>query len=167
MSLPPFKARSAVGLAVACMGWAGAAHGQPLTRPAPTLSEHGAAAVVEAARQAALRAHASAAIAVVDPEGLLLAFIRMDDVRPGSVELAIGKARAAALMQRPTAELEENVAQGRVGLATAGLTALRGGAPLVVDGDYVGAVGIAGRVKEQDAQIAAEVAAGVSAPGRP
>jgi glc operon protein GlcG len=100
-----------------------------------------------------------AAIAVVDTDGLLMAFVRMDEVRPGSVELAIGKARSAALMQRPTAELEANVASGRVGLATAGLTALGGGAPLKIGGSTVGAIGVAGTKKEDDVTNSAAVAA--------
>jgi glc operon protein GlcG len=96
---------------------------------------------------------------VVDADGLLRAFERMDGARPGSVELAIGKARAAALMQRPTEELEENVAKGRVALATSGLTALRGGAPLKAGGVVVGAVGVAGTNKDNDPATAAAVAA--------
>jgi glc operon protein GlcG len=82
----------------------------------------------------------------------------MDGVRPGSIELAIGKARSAALMRRPTAELEENVAKGRTALATEGLTALRGGVPVIVHGTCVGAIGVAGLSKEQDTAIATDVA---------
>jgi glc operon protein GlcG len=41
-----------------------------------------------------------------------LAFEGMDNVRPASADLAIGKARAAARLQRPTAEIEDNINQG-------------------------------------------------------
>ena len=146
-------------LTLAALLAGGAANAQPMTVASHSLSQSGATRVLQAAEQTAARLSAPSAIAVVNADGLLLAFIRMDDVRPAGGDLAIGKARTAALLQRPTAELEENVAKGRVGLATVGLTALRGGAPLVIDGAYVGAVGVAGRVKEQDAQIAQEVAA--------
>lgn len=145
-----------------CAAAAGA-RAETLTVPTRTLTEAGAEVVLRTAREAALRLKAPAAIAVVNRDGMLLAFVRMDDVRSGSGELAIGKARAAALMERPTEELEENVAKGRTALATAGLTALRGGAPIVIDGVQVGAVGVAGRVKEQDAQVAAETAARIAA----
>jgi glc operon protein GlcG len=57
--------------------------------------------------------HAPSAIAVVDPTGDLLAFERMDSVRPASAELAIQKARTAARLQRPTAEIEDNIDHGR------------------------------------------------------
>lgn len=67
--------------------------------------------------------------------------------------------RTAALMQRPTEEIEDNVAKGRVALATSGLTALRGGAPLKAGGVTVGGIGIAGTRKEDDQATAAAVAA--------
>lgn len=92
---------------------------------------------------------------------LLLAFVRMDGTCPGSVELAIGKVRSAALMRRPTAELEDNVTKGRTALATEGLTALRGGTPVMVRGACVGAVGVAGLNKDEDAAIAAAVASSI------
>lgn len=136
-----------------------AAQAGPLVTTAPTLTAAGAARALGEAQARAVAGNAPSAIAVVDGSGLLLAFVRMDGVRPGSIDLAIGKARAAALMRRPTSELEDNVSNGRVALATAGLTALRGGAPIMVHGACVGAVGIAGISKEQDAAIASEVAA--------
>jgi glc operon protein GlcG len=137
--------------------FANAAHAAPLISTALTLSEAGAARALQMAETRATAAKAPSAIAVVDGSGLLLAFVRMDDVRPGSIELAIGKARSAALMRRPTDELEENVAKGRTALATAGLTTLRGGAPIMVHGACVGAIGVAGLNKDEDAAIAAEV----------
>jgi glc operon protein GlcG len=127
--------------------------GAPLTRDVKVLTHAGAQAALQTAEKAATEMNAPAAIAIVNQDGLLLAFDQMDGVRAGSTDLAIGKARAAALLERPTSELEDN-AKGRVGLATVGLTALRGGAPLVVDGMVVGAVGVAGKNKDQDAQIA-------------
>ena len=133
---------------------------QSPTRTAPILTEAGALTALKAAERLAVAEHEPSAIAVVDADGLLLAFVRMDDARPGCIELAIGKARSAALMQRPTEELEANAANGRVGLATAGLTALRGGAPLRTGGIVVGAIGVAGLKKENDAKTAASVSAG-------
>ncbi len=136
-----------------------AAPADPLVRSTPVLTQAGAHAALEAAERFSRQAGNPAAIAVVDADGVLLAFDRMDGVRAGSGDLAIGKARTAALLQRPTEELEENVGKGRVGLATVGLTALRGGAPLKAGGVVVGAVGVAGFKKENDAAAAAAVAA--------
>jgi glc operon protein GlcG len=136
---------------------------QGLTRQTLTLSQAGAEAALRSAERLSAQAGDPAAIAVVNADGRLLAFLSMDGVRPGSADLAIGKARAAAMMQRPTEELEANVAAGRVALATSGLTALRGGAPLKVDGLFVGAVGVAGTRKEDDARTAAAVSASFGA----
>ncbi len=147
-----------IPLLIASALLANAAHATPLLTDAPTLSEAGAARVLHEAETRAIAGKAPSAIAVVDGSGMLLAFVRMDGVRPGSIDLAIGKARAAALMRRPTAELEENVAKGRTALATEGLTALRGGVPIMVHGTCVGAIGVAGLNKDQDADIATEVA---------
>jgi glc operon protein GlcG len=143
----------------------GLAASQPATRPSAALTQAGAEAALQAAERLARQANDPAAIAVVDTDGLLMAFVRMDGVRPGSIELAIGKARSAALMQRPTAELEANVAAGRVGLATAGLTALGGGAPLKIGAETVGAIGVAGFKKENDVTNSSAVAAGFPGSG--
>ncbi len=145
-------------LLIACSIIASASHAAPLVTAAPTLSEAGATRVLRETERRAISGAAPSAIAVVDGSGMLLAFVRMDGTRPGSIELAIGKARSAALMRRPTSELEDNVAKGRTALATEGLTALRGGAPIVIQGACVGAVGVAGSDKDQDAAIAADVA---------
>ena len=148
-------------VALALVASAAPAMAQPAsyTRPTLALTQAGAEAALRSAEQLASQSGDPAAIAVVNTDGRLLAFLSMDGVRPGSADLAIGKARAAALMQRPTEELESNVAGGRVALATSGLTALRGGAPLKVNGVFVGAIGVAGTRKEDDAKTAAAVSA--------
>jgi glc operon protein GlcG len=109
-----------------------------------------------------LDADSQSAIAVVDPAGDLLAFQRMDGVRPASGDLAIQKARTAARLQRPTAEIEDNIDQGRTAFVTARIMALRGGIPVRVDGEVVGAVGVAGLSKESDTEIARTAAGAVS-----
>jgi len=128
-----------------------------------TLDQAGAESVLQAAKQTARKRSAPSAIAVVDPAGDLLAFERMDGVRPASAELAIEKARTAARLQRPTQEIEDNINQGRTAFVTAGIMSLRGGMPVEVNGEVVGAVGIAGKSKETDTEIAKEAAAAGSA----
>jgi glc operon protein GlcG len=126
------------------------------------LDRAGAQAVLQAAQESAQQRNAPSAIAVVDPAGDLLAFQRMDGVRPASADLAIQKARTAARLQRPTAEIEDNINQGRTAFVTARIMALRGGIPVRVDGEVVGAVGVAGLSKETDTEIARTAAAAVS-----
>src|SRR6202011_16334 len=115
-----------------------------------TLDQAGAQTVLQAARESAQQRNAPSAIAVVDPAGDLLAFQRMDRVRPASADLAIEKARTAARLQRPTAEIEDNINRGRTAFVTAGILVLRGGMPVRVEGEVVGAVGVAGSSKETD-----------------
>jgi glc operon protein GlcG len=124
-----------------------------------TLDQAGAQTVLQAAREHAQQRSAPSAIAVVDPAGDLLAFQRMDGVRPASAELAIEKARTAARLQRPTQEIEDNINRGRTAFVTAGIAALRGGVPIRVDGKVVGAIGVAGLSKETDTEIANTAAA--------
>jgi glc operon protein GlcG len=124
-----------------------------------TLDQAGAQTVLQAAKESAQQRNAPSAIAVVDPAGDLLAFQRMDGVRPASADLAIQKARTAARLQRPTAEIEDNINHGRTAFVTADIPALRGGMPIRVNGEVVGAVGIAGLSKDTDTGIASTAAA--------
>jgi len=126
------------------------------------LDQAGAQTVLQAARESAQQRKAPSAIAVVDPAGDLLAFERMDGVRPASADLAIAKARTAARLQRSTAEIEDNINQGRTAFITAGIAALRGGMPIRVGDEVVGAVGVAGLSKETDTAIADSAAAALS-----
>jgi glc operon protein GlcG len=86
----------------------------------------------------------------------------MDGVRPASADLAIQKARTAARLQRPTAEIEDNINHGRTAFVTAEIMALTGGMPLRLNGKVVGAVGVAGLSKETDTEIAGTAAAVLS-----
>jgi glc operon protein GlcG len=126
------------------------------------LDQAGAQAVLQAASEIAQQRNAPSAIAVVDPAGDLLAFQRMDGVRPASADLAIEKARTAARLRRPTEEIEDSINRGRTAFVTAGVAALRGGMPIRVNGEVVGAVGVAGLSKETDTAIADTAAAALS-----
>jgi glc operon protein GlcG len=128
------------------------------------LDQAGAQTVLHAAMDSAQQRNAPSAIAVVDPAGDLLAFQRMNGVRPASADLAIEKARTAARLQRPTAEIEDNINQGRTAFVTARIVSLRGGMPVRVQGQVVGAVGVAGLSKETDTDIARLAAASLSLP---
>src|ERR1700754_3622457 len=126
------------------------------------LNQAGAQTVLQAAKESAQQRNAPSAIAVVDASGDLLAFQRMDGARPASADLAIQKARTAARLQRPTAEIEDNINQGRTAFVTAEIMALRGGMPVRVNGEVVGAVGVAGLSKETDTEVATIAAAALT-----
>jgi glc operon protein GlcG len=133
------------------------------TRTVQVISEAGAQQALSAAEHEAERLHAPCAIAVVDASGTLVAFVKMDGVRSGSPDLAIGKARTSALLERPSAETENNVDNGRVAFVTSGLMTLRGGMPLKAGEQVVGAIGVASLSKDNDVAIAQAAAAAFAA----
>jgi glc operon protein GlcG len=133
------------------------------TRTVQVISEAGAQQALSAAEHEAEKLHAPCAIAVVDASGTLVAFVKMDGVRAGSPDLAIGKARTSALLERPSAETESNVDNGRLAFVTAGLMTLRGGMPLKAGDQVVGAVGVASLNKDNDVAIAQATAAAFAA----
>ena len=102
-------------------------------------------------------------VAVVDPAGELLAFERVDGAPAFSARLAIAKARTAAAFGRPTADME-SLFDGREGFA-AGFLPLgpwfvsKGGAPIFVDGECVGAIGLSGNTAEHEDALARDLAA--------
>lgn len=53
--------------------------------------------IIHGAQQNAASINVPQNIAVVDPSGLLVAFLRMDNAYPGSVDISIKKARTAVL----------------------------------------------------------------------
>lgn len=94
-------------------------------------------------------------IAIVDDGGHLMYLERMDGTQKASSVVAQEKARTAILFKRPSAAFEQVVAGGRVAvMSLPGATTVEGGLPIVVDGQYVGAVGVSGVHSSQDGQIA-------------
>lgn len=95
------------------------------------------------------------AIAIVDASGGLILFQRLDETQPGSLAVAQGKARAAALFKRPTKAMEEAIAGGKQAFLTVeGIVPMQGGLPVVVEGKVIGAVGVSGVTSAQDEQVA-------------
>ena len=124
--------------------------------------QYGAPVNLETARKIVAGAAAEArknnwkmAIAVVDTHGMLIYYEMMDDTQTGGAVTSIEKARTAALYRRPSKDLEQNVADGRIAvLSLPGATPIEGGLPIIVDGKVVGAIGISGAASPQDAQCA-------------
>ncbi len=97
------------------------------------------------------------AVAIVGPAGNLIYYEKMDNTQLGSADVAIGKARTAAMFKRPTKAMQDALAKGGDGLrvlALHGVTPVEGGLPLVADGKIIGAIGVSGATSAQDAQCA-------------
>ncbi len=140
------------------LGLAAVASAQVADRKIITLE--GAKRILAAAEAEARKNNWNVAMAVVDESGNLIAFQKLDDTQVGSIDIAIGKARTAARMKRPTKALEDAVAGGRtVMLAVEGIVPLEGGVPVTLDGRIIGAVGVSGVTSQQDAQVASAGAA--------
>jgi len=122
--------------------------------------DYGPAVDVAAAKKIAAGAVAecqkngwNVAVAVVDTHGFLVYFERMDNTQTASVDIAIGKARAAATYRRTTRVFMETINKGSPATATLpGVFASPGGIPIMVDGKVTGAVGASGATGDQDEQ---------------
>ncbi len=107
------------------------------------------------------------AIAIVDPDGTLVYYEKMDNTQLGSAKVAVNKARSAALFKRPTKVFQDRLSAGAAGLnvlALEGAVPVEGGIPLMIEGHIVGAIGVSGDTSEHDA-ICAQ--AGVDAVKQP
>ncbi len=97
------------------------------------------------------------AVAIVDPNGTLVYYEKMDNTQIASADVAIDKARGAALYKRPTKAMQDALAKGGDGmrvLALRGAEPVEGGIPIVVDGKIVGAIGVSGDSSAHDSQCA-------------
>jgi glc operon protein GlcG len=96
------------------------------------------------------------AVAVVDNHGYLVYFERMENTQYASNDIAINKAKTAAIYRRPTRAFMDVINKGGPATATlgGGLTASPGGLPIMVDGKVTGAVGVSGVTGDQDEQCA-------------
>jgi len=129
---------------------------------------------VETARKAAAAALAEArknswlmAVAVVDPNGTLVYYEKMDNVQLASADVCIDKARSAALFKRPIKALQDAIAAGGAGLrifALRGAVPVEGGVPLEMNGKLVGAIGLSGGQSNEDGQCATAGANAIKTP---
>src|ERR1700686_1310609 len=145
----------------------------PPPRPPATSSYAipiGSSVGLDAAKKIAAAASAEArkngwfmAIAVVDPAGMLVYYEKADNTQLGSADVAIAKARSAALYKRPTKAFQDALAKGAENLRILrleGAVPVEGGVPLLVEGKLVGAIGVSGDLAEHDGQCASAAAAG-------
>ena len=126
------------------------------------MPSYGPPITTEQAKRAASLALAEAranswamAAAVVDPNGTLVYFEKIDDTQHASPEIAIDKAKSAAMFKRPTKTFQDSVERAGVGLRVMmlrGAMPVEGGVPLMIDGKIVGGLGVSGGTAEQDGQ---------------
>jgi uncharacterized protein GlcG (DUF336 family) len=128
-----------------------------------------AQAIVDVALAKAREIGSPSSVAVLDAGRELLAFARMDDALLASPAIAQAKAYTARSLNSATKDVDALAQPGAplFGLQTAHLAVGRtlvtfgGGVPVIVDGEVVGAVGVAGGSPDQDHEIASAGAAAV------
>jgi uncharacterized protein GlcG (DUF336 family) len=122
----------------------------------------GAKKMMETAVEAAEREGIAIAVAIADAGGHLILLQRMDGGRFHTVHSATTKAVCAASNKRPTtakgAQAQTLDTTHAIGLALAAgperWTAMEGGAPVVVEGECIGGIGVSGGNFEFDDRVA-------------
>lgn len=148
-----------VSLAAALLLTASAAAAQAPVIDKQGITLAGARKVIAAAQaDAKAKSAPGAVIAVVDEGGNVVALERLDGTFAAGGWISIGKARTAALFQRPTSVFENIINKGRTAMTAlpdSFFTPLQGGVPITVDGKIVGAVGVSGAASaQQDEELA-------------
>jgi uncharacterized protein GlcG (DUF336 family) len=128
-----------------------------------TLTTEQARAVVAAAEAKAVAIGVPVIIAVIDAGTHLSAFSRMDGAPLGSIDIALRKARTAALFGIPSEDVWEYCRPGApapgLELTNGGLAPFGGGMPLRDGETLCGSVGVSGGAVTQDLEIARAAAA--------
>ena len=138
---------------------------------AKRLTSAGAKKMMATAIARAEQAGVAVTVAIADAGGHLLLLERMEGGRFHTVHSATTKAVAAASNRRPTSA---KGAQGQaldvshaLGLALAAgperWTAMEGGCPILIEGECVGGIGIAGGTWDFDAKLAREAVESIGA----
>lgn len=124
----------------------------------PVLAHRDAIAALDAVRQSIEARGRSAAIAVCDAHGELIAFVRCDGALLASGTLAINKAFTSARLDRPTRVLGETLRAKGTDVAFYGdprYVGFGGGLPVRIDGVVAGAVAVSGLSDDEDEALAA------------
>jgi uncharacterized protein GlcG (DUF336 family) len=129
-----------------------------------TLTMEQALGAIRAAVGKAREIGSPSSIAIVDGGRELVAFARMDGALLASIEISQGKAYTARSMNMNTADIGPLTQPGQplYGIEsshTRPLITFAGGQPLSVNGEIVGAVGVAGGTVAQDDEVASAAVA--------
>jgi uncharacterized protein GlcG (DUF336 family) len=123
------------------------------------LSNEIAAVVLKKAKEKAHMLAISVNIAVVDNAGYLVLFERMDRALLGTIDIAIRKAKTAALFQKPCHILGDKSQPGgplyQIEHSNGGMITFAGGLPVYNQSNVViGAIGVSGSTIDDDLKVA-------------
>jgi glc operon protein GlcG len=130
------------------------------------ITASGAEKAMNAAEAEAAANGWSVTICISDAGGVPI-MVKRINAFPASYDIAVGKAKSAALFIKDTALLESavNVAEGnsRTAMLSSPFVLMRGGVPFVVNGTCCGAVGVSGVKPDEDEQVAKAAIAALEA----
>jgi glc operon protein GlcG len=136
----------------------------PHVQATVTLTHAGALAVLEGAVAKAAEIGVPQCIAVVDPGGNLLAFVRMDGAKVLSEISAMQKACTAASSRVATGGMPDADLALKLAVATDGrVINVPGGLPIWIDGQLAGAIGVGSGTGEQDVTVGRDGLAAIGA----
>ena len=122
----------------------------------PTITLAQAQKIAAGVRAEAAKNHWHEAVAIVEPNGALVYFAKMEDTQYGSIKVALNKATSAALFRRPTKVFHDLIAKGAENtylLQLEGANSVPGGIPIMAGGKIIGGLGCSGETGDQDIQM--------------
>jgi glc operon protein GlcG len=146
---------SALALPIVLAGIPSVSFAQSLPYGTPITIEQAKQAVQAAAAEMQKR-KLDMTIAIVDSGSNLVYLERADQAGIGTIDAAIGKAKAANGIKSPTKAIQDLiVTQNQISLlGVPGAFPVEGGVPLIVEGKVVGAIGASGGMLPDDGAVA-------------
>jgi glc operon protein GlcG len=147
------------GLALAALTFTADAQQRPDYGPAIDIDA--AKRIAEGVLEECQNNNWNVAVAVVDNHGLLVYFERMENTQTASIDIAVGKAKTAAMYRRTTRVFMDAINNTPATATLGGIYASPGGIPIFADGKVIGGVGVSGVTGDQDEQCAEAGLAGL------
>lgn len=124
----------------------------------PVINLQTAQQLIQATLNTARKLHVDVVICIVDAQGNLISYARMDDAPVVSYAFAQKKAYTAVALRRSSSEFSELMQPGQrlYGMqhSDEGLLGVGGGLPIFCQGQLIGGIGVSGGSIAQDIEIA-------------
>jgi uncharacterized protein GlcG (DUF336 family) len=123
-------------------------------RTKPTLTADDVEKMMAACTAEAKKNNWKVSIAIVDDGGRVWQLHRLEGAGAVTAEVAVGKAKTAAMMGRPSKMMEDRIKERPAFVLFPGILPIQGGVPILSGGECVGAVGVSGVQSHEDEQVA-------------
>jgi glc operon protein GlcG len=123
-------------------------------RTKPALTADDAEKMMAACTAEAKKNNWKVSIAVVDDGGRVWQLHRLEGAGAVTAEFAVGKAKTAAIMGRPSKMMEDRIKERPAFVLFPGILPIQGGVPILSGGECVGAIGVSGVQSHEDEQVA-------------